>query len=176
MAAGFQPPEAVADFHSLDQANLAAVFPPGEQLDPSVTTGPWHSREWRNKTAPPTHFTVPKQKLGGARGGYWPPKPMAKVTFMPVAKNEYRNRLYPRGYNYQGVLKLMAQSRKEGWHVDQGYDYSKQTNAVTGTTDTFGWRCRPPMAWFGQNCKFMLPCVSWCLYVCLCVCVLVCVC
>ena len=156
MAAGFQPPEAVEDFRSRNQANLAAVFPPGEQLDPTKTKGPWHSREWRNKSAPSLHFTVPKQKLGGARGGYWPPKSMVKVTFMPVAKNEYRNRLYPRGYNYKGVLKLMEQSRKEGWHVDQGHDYGKQTNSVTGKADTFGWRCRPPMAWFGQNCKFML--------------------
>ena len=32
MAAGFQPPEALADLRSRSQDNLAAVFPPGEQV------------------------------------------------------------------------------------------------------------------------------------------------
>jgi hypothetical protein len=38
IAAGFQPPEAVASFESRDTANLAAVYPPGQQVDPSVTS------------------------------------------------------------------------------------------------------------------------------------------
>ena len=92
MVAGFQPPEAVRDFNSRDQANLAVVYPPGKQVDPSITVSagqpaPWRNRDWNDFTSEASKFTVPKQSLNGARGGgWWPPKPTAKVTFMPTVR------------------------------------------------------------------------------------------
>ena len=46
---------------------------------------------------------------------------------------------------------MMEASEKDGWFVDQGGLESEQTNAATGDTFTFGWRCSPRMAWYGLN-------------------------
>jgi hypothetical protein len=39
IAAGFNPPEAVRAWESRDQANLNLVYPPGAQVDPTITEG-----------------------------------------------------------------------------------------------------------------------------------------
>lgn len=155
LAAGFQPPEAVDDFTSSNQTRLSAVYPPGEQVAHSETADAYfheHVPDRINHSSPSLSFTVQPQVLGGRRdGGWWPPKPSIKVTFMPTAKDEYFSRLYPHGYDYVGVTKLMEESAAAGWHVDQGALESEQTNSVTGETATFGWRCQPRMAWYTSN-------------------------
>ena len=99
IAAGFQPRSMVASLLADDQGNLDLVYPPGESVDPGKMTGPWHSRTWGNYTTAATGaFKAPAQAIGGARGGgWWPPKPTLKVSFMPkVVKGTGRGwRLYP---------------------------------------------------------------------------------
>ena len=152
IADGFQPPEAVQAWGSTNQANLNAVYPPGAQLDPTVTTGPWHSRDWSDLSQDANRFTLPSTTLSDARGGaYWPPKPVFKVTFMPQVKDEYRSRLYPYGFNYAGVLELIANSTAQGWHIDRGTADAEHTNSVTGSKAAFGWRCPARMAWYAAN-------------------------
>lgn len=154
IAAGFHPPEAVRDFQSTDQANLAAVYPPGEQLDPAVTEGPYHSREWLNISADASKFTVPTANvLDGERGGgYWPPKPTVAVTFMPVPKDEYYSRLYPNEHNsFEQVTELISRSKQLGWHVDSGEADADHTHGITGQVLTYGWRCATRMAWYDAN-------------------------
>jgi len=91
VAAGFQPQGMVAALLSPNQDNLNLVYPPGESVDPSKTTGPWHSREWSNltATAAPGAFQLPPAQNGGKAtgGGFWPPKPTLKVSFMPKIKD-----------------------------------------------------------------------------------------
>ena len=82
--AGFQPPEMVLTLMSTDQNNLNAVYPPGTSVDPSVTNGPWYSREWRNLQTAANSFKLPAQSLSGARGGWWPPKPTLKVPISGI--------------------------------------------------------------------------------------------
>ena len=153
IADGFQPPEAVRDWESTNQANLNAVYPPGPQVDPSVKKGPYHSRDWDDFSQDASKFTLPPTTLGGGtRGGaWWPPKPTFKVTFMPEVKDEYRGRLYPYGLKYPDVLELIANSSALGWHVDRGAVDAEHTNSDTGHKFTYGWRCTARIAWYASN-------------------------
>lgn len=155
IAAGFHPPEAVQTFESTNQANLAAVFPPGEQLDPSVTEGPWHSSsDWDNLTATAVQFTVPATTLDGGRGGgHWPPRPTVKVTFMPIpVQGENHWRWYPKEHaSFDAVTELRDQSTNSGWHIDSGAVDADHTHSVTGETLRFGWRCPASIGWFDSN-------------------------
>jgi hypothetical protein len=141
-------------------------YPPGESVDPTMTTGPWHSREWNNLTAEslPGAFELPSQQIDGARGGgFWPPKPTLKVSFMPKVKEGtgrgHQWRLYPYLVNptasspkevgtehTMGAIKEDA--RKLGWIVDEGGNESSKTHPYTGETASYGWRCEPKMAWY----------------------------
>ena len=166
LQAGFAPPESVANLASKDQANLALVYPPGPQVDPTVTAGPWYSRDtWNNMTAEAAGFKVPPQQINGTRGGgWWPPKPTLKVNFMPkIAAGTGRGwRLYPYQVNptasaakvsgtetVMGVMK--EDTRRDGWMVDEGDLEGAKTNTHTGQTATYGWRCTPKMAWYKDN-------------------------
>ena len=59
IAAGFQPPEAVHDFKSLNQENLATVYPPGAQVDPAAVDGPYYSKEMAEWATCCEHFSSP---------------------------------------------------------------------------------------------------------------------
>ena len=146
-------PQAVRDFESKDQANLAAVYPPGQQLDPAVTAGPYDSRNWLNLTSQAAAFTLPPRTLAGERGGYWPPKPAAMVTFMPVpSRSDPKVRWYPRYYNsYDKMVEFREQAIAMGWHVDSGAADADHTHSVTGETLTYGWRCTPRIDWFESS-------------------------
>ena len=173
IAAGFQPQAMVASLLSKNQNNLNLVYPPGESVDPLKTTGPWHSREWRNftLTAVPGAFELPPQQIGGARGGgFWPPKPTLKVSFMPkiTAGTGGRTpaRLYPnlvsptasstkeRGTEHNMAV-LKEDTRKLGWIVDEGDSESSKTHPYTGETMSYGWRCDPKMAWYQGSWREM---------------------
>ena len=168
--AGFAPPESVASLAFKDQANLALVYPPGEQVDPTVTASPWYSREWDNLTAPAAEFTVPPQQINGTRGGgWWPPRPTLKVNFMPkIEAGTGRGwRLYPMQINptastnkadgtEHNMAVLKEDTRKLGWMVDEGDLEGAKTNTHTGQTATYGWRCTPKMAWYQNNWREML--------------------
>ena len=153
IANGFHPAEAVRDFESKDQANLAAIYPPGQQLDPAVTAGPYDSRNWLNLTSQAAAFTLPPRTLAGERGGYWPPKPAAMVTFMPVpSRSDPKVRWYPRYYNsYEKMVEFREQAIAMGWHVDSGAADADHTHSVTGETLTYGWRCTPRIDWFESS-------------------------
>eukprot|EP00039_Didymoeca_costata_P029030 m.22963 g.22963 ORF g.22963 m.22963 type:complete len:1851 (-) comp7454_c0_seq1:181-5733(-) len=151
LSSGFQPPEAVHDFHSLNQNNLDVVYPPGAQVNPNVTGGPYYNQQWLNKTTPHHHFDIPKQTLNGDRGGYWPPKPVLKVSFMPpVTAGEWYWRLYPHGYDSTGAAELIEKTKAEGWYVDHGEAEREHQNRVRDENMTFGWRCKPVMAWYSS--------------------------
>jgi hypothetical protein len=131
---------------------LAVVYPPGAQVDPAVTDGPWHSRDWLDFAGEVDRFTVPTETLSGARGGgWWPPKPAIRVTFMPrVVEDEYYSRLYPYNYDGTSASQLIADSIALGWHVDQGDLDGEHTHSDTGEVATYGWRCPPRTAWYGS--------------------------
>ena len=149
IAAGFHPPEAMPDLESTDQSNLAAIYPPGAQVNPAVTEGPWHSREadlggWGNLTSQADKFTLPPTTLDGARGGgYWPPKPTVKVTFMPIpVEGEGYWRHYPKQHaSFGAVTKLREAATSLEWYIDSGATEADHTQSVTGETARFGWRC-----------------------------------
>ena len=159
IAAGFHPPEAVRDLESTDQANLAAVYPPGAQVDPSITDGPWHSREadlggWTNRTSTADKYTLPATTLDGGRGGgYWPPKPTLKVSFMPIPKaGEMTTRWYPKKHaSFNAVTKLREDTTNLGWHIDSGAVEADHTHGGTNETVRFGWRCPARIGWFDSN-------------------------
>lgn len=160
IAAGFHPPEAVRDFESIDQANLAALYPPGAQVDPSVTDGPWHSREtesiagWNNRSSTALKFTLPATTLDNGRGGgYWPPKPTFKVSFMPIpVEGEGHWRWYPKLFaSFGAVTKLREETTNLGWHIDGGAIEAYHTQSETGETMQFGWRCPARIGWFDSN-------------------------
>ena len=68
-------------------------YPPGESVDPSKTTGPWHSREWFNLSEPstPGAFELPPQQIGGAHGGgFWPPKPAFQVNSLAANRRNHQ--------------------------------------------------------------------------------------
>ena len=144
IAAGFVPPETAADWKSTSQENLAAVYPPGRQVDPSETAEPWVNRDWNNMSVATGQFELPSQTLSGDRGGaWWPPKPTLKVTFMPTDGETY--------LTAEEVAEKVADSERSGWHVDTGGVDSGHTNSQTGQTAEFGWRCSPQLAWYGHN-------------------------
>ncbi len=148
ISAGFQPPEAIRSWYSRGQAMLAEVYPPGEQVDPSVTTGPWYNRNWSELKINFPQFSATLS--GGRGGGWWPPKPYIQVTFMPSVSYP---RLYPYGFNHAGVVDLIAKSEALGWHVDQGEAFRERSQSVTGDKVTYGWRCSPLMAWYAITRK-----------------------
>ena len=170
MADGFQPMAAVQSLMSTDQANLAVVYPPGPQVDPTITSGPnggdWNSRGWSNMTHAAAAFILPPQQINGSRGGgWWPPKPVIKVSFMPVIQAGTGRgwRLYPYKINYptasdgkvaadeHNMAVLKGNVQKDGWFVDEGALEGAKNNTYTGETAKFGWRCEPKMAWYEAN-------------------------
>ena len=154
IADGFHPAEAVRDWQSPNQANLAAVYPRGGTVNPAVTEGPWYSRDWANMSHASATFTLPATALDGARGGYWPPKPTVKVSFMPTPrKGEHYHRYYPREHDtYDAVVSLRERTTADGWHIDSGAaGASGHTHAVTGETLQYGWRCQASVGWFDAN-------------------------
>eukprot|EP00040_Diaphanoeca_grandis_P026972 m.152243 g.152243 ORF g.152243 m.152243 type:complete len:1731 (-) comp30797_c0_seq1:210-5402(-) len=152
IASGFQPPEAINDYYSLDRHNLDVVYPPGDQIDPTVTQGPYFSQDWLNYTNPHHHYQLPTQTLSAERGGFWPPKPVVKVSFMPVVTpGQWSTRFYPHGYDSTSAAKLIEDAKGLGWFVDQGASETEHTDALTGENVTFGWRCQPVMAWYNAN-------------------------
>jgi hypothetical protein len=121
IANGFHPPEAIQDWASTDQDNLAVVYPPGDQVDPAVTGGPYYNRQWTNFTAPHHHYKVPERTLNGERDGFWPPKPVLKVSFMPVITAGYwQHRLYPFGSDSDDVTTLVNGSKALGCTLTKG--------------------------------------------------------
>ena len=174
LASGFAPPEQVASLMSKDRDNLALVYGPGEQVDPAVTIGPYRTSSgenvWRSRTdygnlTRPTAFALPPQQINGERGGgWWPPKPTIKVSFMPKIKAGTGRgwRLYPYVINPTGsgtkvagnewnMAVLKEDVRKLGWVVDEGDLEGTRTHSYTGTNATYGWRCAVKMAWYGEN-------------------------
>ena len=144
IAAGFVPPEAATSWKNTAQGNLAAVYPPGQQVDPSETTGDWVNRDWNNMSIATDQFELPAQTLSGDRGGsWWPPKPTLKVTFMPADGGSY--------LSAEEVAETVAASELLGWHVDNGNLDGSHTNGQTGQTAEFGWRCSPQLAWYGAR-------------------------
>lgn len=152
IANGFFPPEAVRDFESKDRSNLAAIYPPGQQLDPTVAAGPYYSRDWHNLSAQADEYTVPSRTLDGDRGGYWPPKPTIMVTFMPSEERSSNagKAFYPQEFWGLGKIKfgpwrsaqkmesIREQAIAMGWNVDTGAADADHTHSVTGETLTVG--------------------------------------
>ena len=60
-----------------------------------------HSREWRNFSHEAAKYKVVEQQIGGKRGGgWWPPKPTIKVTFMPTVVKGQRTWYAPRAVQF----------------------------------------------------------------------------
>eukprot|EP00040_Diaphanoeca_grandis_P019407 m.102462 g.102462 ORF g.102462 m.102462 type:complete len:1975 (-) comp27410_c1_seq4:129-6053(-) len=151
IAQGFQLPESVPDFYSTDQSNLDAVYPPGNSVNPD-SDGPYYNKDWLNQTFAELEYQVPARTLDGGRNGYWPPKPVLKVSFAPVVvPGYYASRYYSHGYDSTSAQGLIDDSKDQGWFVDQGGSEAEHTNTVTGEVYTFGWRCKPVMAWYVNN-------------------------
>ena len=156
IVAGFQPAEAAYMHSSVDQTNLGAVYPPGEQLDASFFLEPgadYYSRNWRNLSNAFDRFVLPPQQINGERGGaWWPPKPQVKVTFMPDVP-ACNNMGHPKCYLHSPsvIAAKMNGSMTLGWHIDSGHAYAAHVNVITGETAEYGWRCNPFMWWYGHG-------------------------
>ena len=156
IVAGFLPPEAAKTHKSLDQNNLGAVYPPGEQVDRNFHLAPgevYHSRNWSDLSNAFDRYVLPAQELHGERGGgWWPPKPAVKVTFMPdvpTCSNMGHGKCNSNSPDI--IAAKMNGSNELGWHVDSGYPFATHVNAATGETAEYGWRCQAEMYWYGHG-------------------------
>ena len=158
LANGIQPAEAFAAWADRGQRNLAAVYPPGESVDPGLAPqDTYRSPDWFNMSIASAGFVPPAQQLGGSEGGaWWPPRPALKVTFMPTTP-ECTNGNHGKctTYWWDVIDRLKGEASAMGWHVDHGGNGSvdttatEHTNAATGETAVYGWRCSPEIDWYG---------------------------
>lgn len=121
--------------------NLAAVYRPGDQIDPDGV-GPFANPDFhdlRPHFEPPT----PVQSGGGSDDVWWPPKPAFKVSFQPRFTDPW--------ISAEAVAAFATETETDGWHIDHGDDFGAQTNSVTGSTAEYGWRCAAAMSWHGTG-------------------------
>ena len=148
MAAGFDIPRAVAMQTSTDLALLKAAYAPGDQLDSSVTKGPWAVHDPKDMTTPvlPPRKQVPEATDGGVN---WPPAPFVKVSFIPRGTCHTRRTGTPSCRTAEDVDKVLSATKEAGWIVDRGD--LLDTHKVGGKEWKYGWRCPAQLWWYGTK-------------------------
>ena len=153
LAAGFAPVAAATAFRDTSMADLAIVYPPGAQIDPGNTTGPYPDQDWFDLRGPSDRFQPgAPQSHGGDDAVWWPPKPAFKVTFQPRGP-ACTNYAHPScALTHPDIIEgWQNESGADGWHVDHGDVYGARTNSVNGDAAEFGWRCTPQLQWYGHG-------------------------
>lgn len=153
---GFSPPAAAAAFRSTTLENVAAVYRPGDQLDPT-SVSPFENPDFHDLHPlfkPPSSA---QSSGGGSDDVWWPPKQAFKVTFQPAFADPWTSA--------DRVSTLATESETDGWYLDHGNDYGTHANSVSGSTADFGWRCKPYLSWHGSGYlidkEYSKPAYSW---------------